>query len=205
MKTFKDISGQRYGRLTVSPVSEKRGKHRYWLCFCDCGNKKYVCASNLYNKHAQSCGCLNSELSIKRNTTHNKSKTITYKSWKGLFKRCNNQNDKNHHNYGGRGISVCARWSKYENFYADMGEKPSNKHSIDRIDNNGNYSPENCRWALKKIQANNTRANVLITHNGLTLTVSEWADRSLVSYNTFWQRLYTLKWDIEKALNTPKM
>jgi len=203
MKTFKDLSDQRYGRLIVSSLSEMRGKHRYWLCFCDCGNKKYVCASNLYNKHAQSCGCLNKELTLKRNVTHGKSKTITYSIWKGIRKRCLNQNEPNYHNYGGRGIKVCDSWAKYENFYADMGERPSDQHSIDRIDNNKGYSPNNCRWATQKTQMNNTRSNVLITHNGLTLTVQEWSERSLVSYNTFWQRLYTLNWDIERALSTP--
>lgn len=203
MGEYNNISGLRFGKLTVSKTSEKRGKHRYWLCICDCGGRKYVSSTNLYNGHARSCGCFNREASSTRNRTHGKSRTITYQIWKGLRKRCNNQNDKRYNDYGGRGIKVCDRWSNYEHFYADMGERPSKDHSIDRIDNNGDYSPENCRWALKKIQSNNCRSNTIIAHNGLSLTVSEWADKSLVSYHTFWQRLYRLNWDIERALNTP--
>lgn len=203
MNKFKNLIGNKYGRLTVIGPSEMRGKHRYWLCRCRCRTEKYICASNLYSKKTQSCGCLNKEMFSARSCTHNKSKTITYSVWKGIRKRCLNSKDKNYHNYGGRGILICKRWDKYENFYSDMGERPSLGHTIARRDNNGNYEPENCRWALKKIQANNCRSNILITHSGLTLTVSEWADRSLVSYHTFWQRLYRLNWDIERALNDP--
>jgi len=200
MTRFNNISNQKFGRLTILPKWERKGNHVYWLCLCSCGTKKYISASNLYNGHAQSCGCFNRELIRTRSVTHGKSKTPTYNIWKGMRKRCLNPTDKSFHNYGGRGISVCNRWSKYENFYSDIGERPSNKHSIDRIDNNGNYEPNNCQWALKETQMNNMRTNINLTYKHKTLTVRQWSKLSKVSYHTFWQRLYRLNWNIEKAL-----
>ena len=201
MGTFNNMTGKRFGRLLVTGKHEVRNKHGYWLCRCDCNNLHWVAVTNLMNGHSKSCGCLNKEITSKRSKTHGQSKTPTYSIWKGMHKRCKNPKDKNFKNYGGRGISVCPEWSAYEVFYRDMGERPSNKHSIDRKDNEKGYSSDNCQWATQGMQSNNSRANILITHNGVTKTVSEWSDLSPVAYNTFWQRLYTLNWSIEKALS----
>ena len=194
--------GKKFNRLQVLSLSETRGKHRYWLCKCECGTEKVVCETNLKSGHTKSCGCLNKELSTARNTSHGMSKTRTYQIWKGMRKRCSNPNDTCYRLYGAIGIKVCKRWEKFEHFYSDMGECPPGL-SIDRINNMGDYKPSNCRWATVKQQLNNTSRNQMITHNNETLTLSQWAERSKVSYQTFWQRLNRLNWPIEKALEDP--
>jgi len=118
--------------------------------------------------------------------------------------RTTNSNNKSFHRYGGRGIKVCNRWSKsFENFIKDMGQRPTKNHSIDRIDNDGNYTPVNCRWATKKEQSNNTKTNRFITFNHETKTIAEWARKLNINYVTLLRRLSNLNWSIEKSLTTP--
>ena len=134
-------------------------------------------------------------------TTHGMKYTPEYVSWNAMKGRCLNKNDPAFKNYGGRGIKVCARWKKsFENFFADMGPRPSLDYGIDRINNNGNYEPSNCRWATAKEQSSNKRTTVLLTHNGLTLTMAEWARRLGITRTGLWQRLKTKT--VEESLSS---
>jgi hypothetical protein len=122
-----------------------------------------------------------------------------------MISRCKNKSQVGYKNYGGRGISVCKRWLTFDNFFADIGKRPSSKHSLERINNDGNYEPINCRWATRKEQASNTRRNVFITFAGETLTIYQWAKKTGIAWTTLYNRLYRSKWPIEYALTKPIM
>lgn len=160
MPKFNPSIGQRFGRLVVLGLSDYK-RYRI-LCKCDCGNIVPIYKYNLRDGISKSCGCLRNEIVTKHgHNTDKKGKSPTYSSWDGIIQRCNNPNCKAYKHYGGRGITVCERWNKFENFLADMGENPSKGYSIDRIDVNGNYEPSNCRWATAKEQSRNKRATVI--------------------------------------------
>ena len=198
MGKFKDRTGDRVGRLIVESFFYKQiGKRKriYWHCVCDCGGTVDVEAGNLGRK-VKSCGCLQKESRQFHNRTHGMSGTRTHKIWKGMRKRCGDMSDSR---YGGRGIMVCPRWTSFELFLSDMGEAPKGK-SIERTDNDLGYSPENCIWADKITQANNTRANVFIEHNGQKMTISQWAEYVGVPYHRLYQRLFKLGWEFSKAI-----
>lgn len=172
-----DVTGQRFGRLTA--LDYKDGK---WRCQCDCGNVVYRIHQELLKSNIPSCGCYNIERI--NNKTHGMVKTSEYHIYMGIKGRCCNPNNSSYSRYGGRGIKVCDRWlgeHGFENFIADMGRRPSKEYSIDRIDNNGDYCPENCRWATTLEQANNKRNNTIIEHNGEAHTIDEWC--SLLGVN----------------------
>jgi hypothetical protein len=204
---FKDLDGCEFGRLKVIGFAGYEHELTYWFCKCECGKLIRVRGGSLKMGHTTSCGCYLKELNSCLSTTHGHARfgtnTSTYRSWRAMINRCTNEKLDNFNNYGGRGITVCNRWLKsFENFLADMGEKPSKKHSIDRIDVNSNYSPVNCRWATQKEQSNNRRSNILITYNGTTQTAAQWADELGVKRQLLYRRLWN-GWDIERAFFQP--
>lgn len=178
-RPLKDYAGQRFGRLIALELVERRESGSpIWRFVCDCGKTKEAVVKNVAGGHVQSCGCLAREKLVARNTTHGFSHKhqSTYRSWKDMRGRCYNENDSDFSDYGGRGITVCERWSEFAEFIADMGPRPKGK-TLDRIDVNGNYEPENCRWADAKTQANNKRSNHLIEYHGETRTLMQWCDK----------------------------
>jgi hypothetical protein len=155
-----DLTGQRFGRLVVARRAPSAASHARWLCSCDCGAESVVESRQLRSGHTRSCGCLQRDTASELSRTHGHTvaRSAEYSTWLALRDRCSNPRNRSFRNYGGRGISVCARWDSFENFLSDMGQKPSRLHSIDRVDVNGNYEPTNCRWATAAEQNQNTRA-----------------------------------------------
>ena len=207
---FKDLSGLRFGWLVVlaylGTVGGRTGKaHQLWLCRCDCGQQSKVRANNLLNGHTVSCGCLHKKIVAEgANTKHGCSRTPEWYIWESMKQRCANPKTKAYPNYGGRGIKVCERWlHSFENFLADMGPRPSPQHSIDRYpDNNGDYCPENCRWATRIEQGANTSTTMLITIRGETLSLGQWAERAGVDKRLIWERLER-GWEASRAVFQP--
>lgn len=205
-----DLTGQRFGRLTVIERAESQtrsdgSKISRWLCKCDCGNTKIVRQSNLVSGHIKSCGCLRIEKTIARNQIHCESYSRVYTIWENIKQRCFDSGCKNYTRYGGRGITLCDEWRYSFEAFRDWAMKNgyNDTMSIDRIDNNGNYEPINCRWVSNKVQANNRRSNRMITYCGKTQTLSQWADELGIDYKRLWARLYKCNWPIEKAFKAP--
>lgn len=207
-----DLTGQKFGRLTVIRRAEDHiqpnGKHATkWLCKCDCGNYTTVLANSLKSGDTTSCGCFMKERASAANKKHELIHTRLYNIWKGMKTRCYNSNDKHYTYYGARGIIICDEWKDdFKNFYdwsmvngydenAKRGES-----TIDRIDVNKEYSPENCRWVDIKTQNRNRRDNKLITINGQTHCLSEWCEILNLNYATVKSRLNQSHWSIERAL-----
>ena len=200
----KDETGNRYGRLVVTErAKSNKGLHAAWLCLCDCGNQIPVRGTHLRSKRTQSCGCLQREAVAKAAATHGLCDLLEYNSWDSMIQRCTNPNNDHFADYGGRGIRICQAW--HENFmvfYEDLGSRPGPEYSLERIDNDGNYEPGNCRWATQKQQCRNTRTNRNLTHNGKTLCVAAWAEQLGMSRFTLYNRLRS-GWSVKKALTTP--
>jgi hypothetical protein len=191
--------GQKYGRLTILEFLP----NYKCLVQCDCGTIKTVRIYNLRPKGTLSCGCLQKEKIGAVNRTHGRAKTKVYSTWERILNRCRNKNYHSYKYYGGRGIKVCQRWlNSFENFLEDMGEPPTSEHSIDRIDYNEDYSPENCHWLLQKYQARNTSRNRYVTWNGETRCISEWAEIQGINRRTITVRL-DHGWSITDALSRP--
>lgn len=189
---YKDISGQKFSRLTVvCPSNEARkDKLKSWHCVCDCGNSIVVPGAWLRKGNTKSCGCLQKEKAAqngKNTAKHGMTHSKEYSAWRSMLKRCLLPSDKNFHNYGGRGIGVCEEWRNFENFYQDMGKAPFGT-SLDRINVNLGYSKENCRWADMLVQSNNKRASVYVEHEGKKLTIAQWGNELGVPRPTMYWR-----------------
>lgn len=193
---YENLTGCKYGKLTVMGLDHigKNG-HAYWLCQCECGNRKIVRASHLKDGHVKTCGC------IPPKKTHGDANQRLYHIWCNMRMRCTNEKDPGFHLYGGRGITVCDEWKTYLSFKNwALANGYSDDLSIDRIDVNGNYEPSNCRWATAREQANNTRKTRFLTYNGETHSVSEWARRLGMNQSTLNMRLNKYMWRVDEAL-----
>lgn len=179
---YDKMPGKRFGKWTVlTTFRPDKGKTRA-LVLCDCGTMRHVLASNLSMGESKSCGCfiLLNKHKIKHGMASpdkNGKRKAEYQTWCGMRARCHNKKCKEFRFYGAKGVSVCKRWDSFSNFYSDMGDRPTNKHSIDRIDPSGNYEPGNCRWATNAEQGRNKRNSIYITIQGETKTINEWAER----------------------------
>lgn len=204
----RDVTGLRFGMLTaVRPLGFDNHGVQLWLCRCDCGGESTPGVYSLLTGNSKSCGCRKRAVAVERSTTHghtrNRSATPEYKAWSGMIGRCHRGTDKRFALYGARGITVCERWREsFANFLADMGPRPSPKHTIDREDNDGNYEPGNCRWATPKQQARNTRQTVVVEYRGERVPLRELAERFGHNYYMVYYR-YRTGWSIEDAMHTP--
>jgi hypothetical protein len=216
MGKFIDLTGQKFGRLTViKQVKNDNSNHINWLCKCDCGNEKTMRGDHLTRNIVKSCGCYNREISKikaikmgKNSKKHGLSNNRLYRIWAGMKSRCYNYDMENFDLYGGRGIKVCSEWldknNGFMNFYNWATKNGYQENlTLDRIDTNGNYEPSNCRWATWEEQANNKRSNHYITYNGKTQTLSQWSRELNIKRDVLYDRIDRLNWDIEKALSTP--
>lgn len=218
-RNFIDLTGQRFGRLTVIEESEphiySNGKKRaVWKCICDCGNISHVESTSLRTGHTSSCGCISKEMlknRNKENRTHGMSGTRIYNLWYAMQQRCYRKSHKHYNDYGGRGITVCDEWLgehgpenfakwAYANGYDENAER--GECTLDRKDNNKGYYPDNCRWITDTEQKNNTRKNVFLTYKGETKTVAEWAKCKDLNRSIIYQRMKR-GWSTEKILETP--
>lgn len=196
MGTFADVSGQKFGRLfAVRRVANDRASgNAAFLCKCDCGDETIVKGSHLRTGHTRSCGCL--FVDHGGNHTHGATGTTEHDVWRGMLQRCR---DMENEGYGGRGISVCDRWLIFKNFLMDMGARPSPRHSIERLENGGNYESGNCVWATSQQQGRNKRNNILVDYSGRLMVLSEAAEIAGVDYRRAWARI-NAGWDIRRAL-----
>ena len=193
MHPIKDIKGKTFGRLTATEYAGD-GK---WHCRCECGNHAIVITTNLLRGNSTSCGCRRMDTQLK----HGMAGTPQWHAWQEMRQRCSNPKHASYANYGGRGIRVCERWAEYANFLADMGLRPPG-YQLDRIDNNGNYEPGNCRWVTQRQNLNNRRDNRLLTWNGITLPATAWAERLGINATTLFTRL-SRGWSLEKIMSKP--
>lgn len=196
-KRVKELSGHVYGRLTVVGFARIE-RSAIWVCQCSCGEVVEVKSPNLIRGGTRSCGC------VRRTGTpkHGMSETPEYRTWHSMINRCKYKSVNSYPSYGGRGITVCDRWHSFDNFYADMGTRPEGT-TLDRIDSDGHYTPDNCRWATTKEQGRNKRNSILLTARGITKQVNDWAEDSGVAASTIVRRIKSLGWDVEKAIFTP--
>ncbi len=197
MSACVDIVGLRFNRLVVKQrsgtyVSPAGAKHAQWECLCDCGNTIFVTTGKLRSGNTQSCGCLQRERTSRASRTHGESRTRLYQIWKGMKARCHNRNYTQYKDYGGRGITICDVWQQnYEAFRRWAAESGyAHNLTIDRIDVNGDYCPENCRWITLREQQDNRRNTVRITTGDVTHTAKEWAEVTGIPYNTVRGRFY---------------
>ena len=204
MSEIKDMTGLKFERLTIISRAEnnKRGR-AMWNCLCDCGKTKKIIGVTLRSGRSKSCGCIRSEMNTERLTVHGMTHSPENAVWRCMKQRCYNPNNKEFHNYGSRGIKVCDRWlESFNNFIEDMGERPTHKHSIERINNNKGYSPGNCKWATMKEQSRNKRETKFFTIDGIKKPLVDWCDTLGMKRSTVYERIRN-GWPVEKALYEP--
>lgn len=203
-----NLVGEKFGRLTVleelpNRVSPRGWSKTQWKCRCECGNIASVTTQDLRKGDIKSCGCLKNDETILRMTTHGDTNTRLYKIWVAMRRRCNNINNSDYSNYGGRGIRVCVEWNEEYLSFKEwaLSHGYSDDLTIDRIDVNGNYDPNNCRWISMKDQCNNRRSNRIYTYHGSEYNIRQLSDMFNIPYSRLYMRLYS-GWSIDKALNT---
>lgn len=207
MSRRKNIIGDRYGRLTVTEFfGVAKDRHSLWKCQCDCGAEIVAAGQNLKSGATQSCGCLRKEITKTQFSKHGMSHSSIEYIRSGMVSRCSNPKHRAYHNYGGRGISVCTDWKENPQSFYEWAEKNGYEKglTLERIDNDGNYEPSNCKWATRKEQSRNKRTNHKIEFNGETLLMTEWDDKLGLRKGTISDRVTKLKWSETKALSTPK-
>ena len=198
-----DLLGQRFGRLVVIGESGRtKCRSVLWKCLCDCGQEIQVAAADLKRANTTSCGCYGRERCKETFTTHGLSTHPLYSIWNTMMDRCFDKNSKNYANYGNRGITVCTDWLSVVNFIKDMATLYKKGMQIDRIDNNGNYCPENCRWVTCKENQRNRRSNHILTYKGAAKTIIEWSEILGIGSTTLRGRLQK-GWTVEQTLETP--
>lgn len=203
-----DLTGKKFGRLLVIEyVGRRPGKgDSHWRCKCSCGNESIVAGYNLKCGASRSCGCQIRIALLKVNTKHGRTRTVEYRIWSGMLTRCYNDNEKAYKFYGGRGITVDDRWrgeGGFENFFADMGKRPSKKHQIERNDNDGPYSASNCRWATRVEQGRNKRSTIRTVVDGMTVSLMEACRIKGLNYGTIRSRMFKQGMTFEQAVSCP--
>ncbi|MGK7378344.1 hypothetical protein ACSFXN_10955 [Planococcus sp. 1R117A] len=200
------LEGQKFKNFTALELSEEKSKRgtRKWRCQCICGNIRFILASELKREKGQkSCGCISRQNMREERTTHGMSKTLLYGRWVGMKARCLNPKSTNYKDYGGRGIKICEAWLKFEGFMEwSLANGYNDELSIDRINGEGNYEPENCRWTTKEVQSNNRRTSTILSYKGENLPIKLWAERTGIARGTLAARV-RVGWSIEDSLSIP--
>lgn len=200
---FKDLTNKVFGRWTVLSFRRTTSDKPAWLCRCECGTEKVVRAIYLIDGRSQSCGCFQRECVSEQFATHRKTGSPEHRTWKSMIGRCCNPKNPKYPDYGGRGIRVCDCWREsFQAFFDDMGRRPSG-HTLDRIDNDGNYEPSNCRWAVLAEQANNKRTNHFLEYDGKRMSIADWSRHVGIPKAVINDRINRYKWSVEKSLTTP--
>lgn len=205
---LKDLTGMKFGNLLVKHrapdhLTPNGQRITSWACVCDCGKEIVATFQNLRSGHTKSCGCMFSQHNLKHGECVGNNISRLYNIWAGIKARCLNENNPRYKYYGKRGISICDEWLSFDEFKKwAISSGYKDNLTIDRINNNGNYEPGNCRWTTQKVQSNNSRKNVVITFDNKSHTVSEWSDIVGIPYKTLWYRLNS-GWGIEKSLTEP--
>ncbi len=193
--------GETYGWMKVLAFAGRNAHgNLQWNCVCQCGAEKVVLGCNLLGGTNPSCGCYKQKVLVDRNTTHGMAHLPEYPVWRNMRARCECETNEDYDSYGGRGIKVCERWADFANFYTDMGPRPSHDLTIERLDNLGDYSPENCVWATRKVQGRNKRNVMLFEYNGEAKSLPEWSEICGIHVETLRKRV-NRGWSMERVLN----
>ena len=210
MPNYIDLTGQKFGRLYViqrapDKLQPSGGRKTMWDCICDCGNNATIWSHALLAGMTRSCGCLQKEILTKRNTKHSMAGTRLDRIYHAMVTRCTNPNFYEYKHYGGKGVAICDEWLQCKTVFFDWAYANgyNDTLSLDRIDCQGNYEPNNCRWSNGIVQANNKTNNIFLTFDGQTLTIAEWSRIKRIAYQTLKDRVRRYGWDAASALTTP--